>query len=141
MAIFNYYSISIIRFCAVQCARQHSGEFSVYGMVSAYKHALSVKDKPSIHDVNNMAFMIEPEMNKAGVRRTPITIDNIAIPAPQDGALDTLLSVWYDLSPEELWTEFQKLHPYRDGNGRIGAILYNMRRRTLAFPQDPPKVW
>ena len=141
MSIFNHNSMSIVRFCATVCARQRSGEFSVYGMVSAYKHALGLNRTPNLNDVNTMAFMIEPEKNKGGIRRTPVVIDNVQIPVPQEGVLDSLLSAWYDMSPDELFREFETQHPYRDGNGRVGAILFNMRNATLAWPQNPPNLW
>ena len=30
--------------------------------------------------------------------------------------------------------DFEQLHPFEDGNGRVGRILYNIHRVTLGLP-------
>lgn len=40
--------------------------------------------------------------------------------------------------PLEYYTSFEKIHPFVDGNGRLGSILFNWA--DLDNPVHPPEV-
>lgn len=42
---------------------------------------------------------------------------------------------------DQFYYEYENIHPFRDGNGRTGKILYNYLCGTLDNPIMPPNFW
>lgn len=133
-------SLDNVRFCAEECKRQQSGEISVYWMCQALDYAL--RNVPTTVYVLELAAYVEPVKNAHGFRTVPVTLPSGVVPVTNFyRQLDALLQARWEfrLSAEEAYQEFEKIHPFIDGNGRVGAILYNA---WLGFPNPlltPPK--
>lgn len=85
-------------------------------------------------DVNNDHFL--------SFRTIPVTFRN------GDKGLDDSLIVRAltnlvesDLGPVDFYREFEWIHPFIDGNGRVGSILYNWKVGTLNEPTAPPDLF
>ena len=51
---------------------------------------------------------------------------------------------WNNLSKtaeDQFYYEYENIHPFRDGNGRTGKIIYNYLCGTLDNPIMPPNFW
>ena len=133
-----------IRFCAIECEMQRVGPASVYDMCRAYSFAMGFNNNPITTDfVCDLGKLVEPTKNFYGFRTTPVYFGdstNQAVPANNvENALVSLIHYGQNLSAEEGYIEFEKIHPFNDGNGRVGAILYNIWNGTLEKPQQPPE--
>lgn len=144
-AVLNETQMAVVRFCAEECERQESGPLSVHRMVVAWDFAVEQQSKSSSFtsdDIEHMLQVVEPAKNPDGFRRTPVRIrfktigwENI----PR--SIESLVGAQDVLEPRDLYKEFELIHPGADGNGRVGAILYNWRSGTLASPLTPPDVF
>lgn len=157
--------LEIIRYCAEECERQGSGELSVYNMCNAWDYAQAVKKSKALPNlqvdlnlIEHLGVLVEPKKNKNGFRTIPIYVGNgfeLIETAPWERVPDllTLLLLSYygnDLVPfhpesktveDEFYYEYENIHPFVDGNGRTGKIIYNYLKRTLDKPIMPPNFF
>jgi Fic family protein len=145
MKLFTNYQIAIIEFCARECERQGSGEASVAWMLNAYNYAAerwAVDKTITVEDILIMAAMIEPEKNANGFRRVNVSFRNLSVVGWEniDRQIANLLAAQDSLDALSFYTELEKIHPLLDGNGRLGAILYNVLNTKLFCPVTPPEV-
>ena len=79
-----------------------------------------------------------------GIRTVPVTFANGTrglAPELINRALFNLNDVDCDLDPVDYYREFESIHPFTDGNGRVGSLLYNWRMGTLGMPIAPPDLF
>lgn len=130
----------IVDFCAEECARQQSGERSVARYIKAW---MAVRDFPLVMmQIDSLAALIEPEKNMHGYRQFSVTFADGSRALPFmliEHTIENLYNSLTLLSPEEVYQEFETIHPYIDGNGRLGALLYNYLRGSLDEPVMPPE--
>ena len=104
-----------------------------------------IKTRPTLGDILMLARYVEPGRNQRGFRETPVfiyegwrpTIDWRSVPE----SVQALMEHGEELTPLKFYVEFEVIHPFADGNGRVGAILYNWLRGTLNEPETPADVF
>lgn len=89
------------------------------------------------------------ERNRKGFRTTPVRFANMSTALSADAipqAMRNFCEAYAEarFTPVEAYTEFQKIHPLEDGNGRLGDLLWKIAttREVGAWPEElPPKVF
>ena len=141
--------MQIIQYVTEEVARQgwdislSEGWMRVGWMLSAWEYATEkkkVSSLPSVDDLLYIAKMIEPDNNLDGFRHVSVWVGNHTPPDARE--IPRLIAQLWSvgiliLTPSEFYREFELIHPFIDGNGRTGKIIYNWINSSLYDPILP----
>lgn len=132
-----------------QCEHQHAdtpSELIRFALAYAEAKILSRLGVPPTEDlVNRWAKLIVPYWNDK-YRLVPITLHNQVgglKPELIPGAMEKYYALIENMTAEEAYFEFERIHPYYDGNGRVGHLIWalKMTKEKREWPTHlPPKM-
>lgn len=147
--------LNVKEWCREQCIRQHATTPRDFlGMEYAWGYAKTVEDNPvTIQNIKRIAEYVDSAANPGGRFRTgPAVFMDGGTAAPAQDIETRLVSLlsWLNdedpfadrpstATPEEFYRELMYIHPFKDGNGRVGALVYNWLNGTLDGPVNPPE--
>lgn len=149
---------NIVRFIAEECRRQNSGYASVGNMAEAWEDLMEMVDEGYnfLSEawrvevlIKNLIKSVEP--NHQNWRTVPVSFANGNVIGAEHihRQIHTLcedIKVAFGyceeehMTAQEAYEEFERIHPFADGNGRVGKILFNYLNGTLenpVFPEEP----
>lgn len=140
--------LDIVRFCAIECSLQVSGENSVSWMVNAWSYALKCPSGVLTEaTVIAIGRAVEPDRNARGYRECGVRVGDSIKPHQREvPELMRRLMAQVPAAVEageqaEWYRQFEEVHPFVDGNGRTGQVLYNLLCGTLHDPEFAPDYW
>ena len=143
----NLINKHILDFCAEECNRQRVGLKQLAWMLQAWTYAVgqsAKRPRPDLGDIMALGMKVEKEVNKDAWRRhTVIVYGAPDFPHPDEikHRMFTWRELLLDMTPEEAYRTFEEIHPFLDGNGRVGKIIYNWLNGSLEKPVFPPNFW
>lgn len=139
-----------VNYAAQECHWQQSGEMSVAWMVEGWRRAHRLRFQLiKLRDVLELGRLVEPRYNFNGLREVDVRVGSDTktpwehVPGDLDELLLSQPAAGKATEEEatEWFRQYEEIHPWRDGNGRTGSILYNWLRGSLPEPIYPPNLW
>ena len=142
---------------AGECERQQVGFDEYVNLLNAYRWAYDADNDAPLHPnyIYMLANIIEPSKNVLGrYRQTPVTFANGGCAVDWD-LIPNAMSQWFDMvndpndnlimrgtgMQEYIVKEFLRIHPFRDGNGRLAWILRTRFYDNWGYPDLLPKYF
>ena len=133
----NVASLRVIKFCSEEVEIQGDTPSHVFKMCRAWEIAADANEiTPEF--IKMIGYLVKPDMN-SDYRVGPVMINWQVVGSPHSLIPKAMNDLFYPdtvklLTPIEIFQMFETIHAFRDGNGRVGQIIYNWFNHTMEEP-------
>ena len=137
----------LVSWASVECEKQQSGERSVWWMIEGWSFAYRHRHEAVTEEfIQRLAAVVEPRHNRPNEWRqvdVRVGADIKAHWRRVPELMADVVALWSGTDADTWYKEFEEVHPLRDGNGRVGNILWNLHQDRLAPRRIdfPPDFW
>ena len=142
---------AILEFIKGEVARQGhdlatmDGFERVVWMANAWEYAMRHTNYSSLVEAHVISIgqRVEVGRNARGYRQVWVRVGDHVCPPWEEvpKLMNILFSDLSNLTPEEFYKALLLIHPFEDGNGRTGKILYAWLKGELEAPTLPPNFF
>jgi len=149
--MFTQKQLRVIHFCANEVDRQEDAPRRVSDMLHAWNevakdirhgrsHSMTIREMMTPEYVQYLALKTQPD--KGVYRAGPVVIRTRTV-GPSHTEIPRLMAILFSketlnaLTSMQVYIEFEKIHPFSDGNGRVGLIIFNALYGTIENPIRP----
>lgn len=145
--------MNIVQYIRESCEIQNATEPEDYiGMSLAYEYALNkmwlekgiTLERSKfiwINDLFTLIYLIHGKREMANFRSQPAIFANgrqALSPQRIPAQVNMLLEQQANIPVNEFYWIFEEIHPWQDGNGRVGSLLWNVLNNSILDPLHPP---
>lgn len=138
----------IVEYCAVEVQRQMASPMHVAGMYRAWEIAVFLVDQGTGPVTGEKLILLNDlvlcSTHRIGYRQTPVSFRDGGTAADWwevPHLMERLLSFQHEATPDEFTKQFLDIHPFADGNGRVGSLLWNILSGTIKSPVRMPNYY
>lgn len=138
------FDLATIEWAARECTWQRSGEMSVLWMIKGWNYMNHVAVAPlQLSHILDISVIVEPRSNDGRLRDIDVRVgfDHKMPWREVPESLEKLIAMQDELEPAEWYRQYEEIHPFKDGNGRTGSILFNWLGGAFDGLQEPPDFW
>lgn len=142
--------MNVIEYCIEEVQRQGHYTLALDGiervgwMLDAWSYALKYQGElPTMAVIMELGMKVERQKNAGGFRTVGVQVGGSIKPEPvlvRPLLEDLVADLRFGTERESLdfYRRFEEIHPFVDGNGRVGKILLNWLNISLLSPIFPP---